>query len=143
MGGNGYGSLHRLLELHQISGADGVEICTSDFDPRIWASRSFCLEELLRAWDGIDLPISLVGGIFSKKSAEHILDSGVPFVSFSRALLCQPDFAARLKRGEADESPCTACGLCYQSFRRQFVRCIQHTAPIPQLKKVFGSSENA
>lgn len=142
VGGNGYGSLHRLLELYQISGADGVEICTSDFDPRFWASRSFCLEELLRAWDGVDLPISLVGGIFSKKSAEHILDSGVPFVSFSRALLCQPDFAARLKRGEADESPCTACGLCYQSFRRQFVRCIQHTAPIPQLKKVFESSEN-
>ena len=37
---------------------------------------------------------------------------------------------------------CRACNQCYQSFRRQFVRCIQHTSPIPQLKKVFGSSEN-
>lgn len=142
IGGNGYGSLHRLLELYQANGVDGVEICTSDFDPRIWESRSFCMEELLRAWDGVDLPISLVGGIFSQKAAEHILEAGVPFVSFSRALLCQPDFVSRLKSGQQDESPCTACNQCYQSFRRQFVRCIRHTTPIPQLKKVFGSSEN-
>lgn len=142
IGGNGYGSLHRLLELYQISGADGVEICTSDFDPRIWQSRSFCMEELLRAWEGVNLPISLVGGIFSQKAAEHILEAGVPFVSFSRALLCQPDFVQRLKSGQQDESPCTACNQCYQSFRRQFVRCIRHTTPIPQLEKVFGTAEN-
>ena len=143
IGGNGYGSLHRLLELYQANGVDGVEICTSDFDPRIWESRSFCMEELLRAWEGVDLPISLVGGIFSQKAAEHVLEAGVPFVSFSRALLCQPDFVQQLKSGRQDESPCTACNQCYQSFRRQFVRCIRHTAPIPQLQKVFGSSENA
>lgn len=141
IGGNGYGSLHRLLELYQANGVDGVEICTSDFDPRIWESRSFCMEELLRAWEGVELPLSLVGGIFSRKAAEHILEAGVPFVSFSRALLCQPDFAARLKRGQADESPCTACNLCYQCFRQKFVRCIQHNQPIPQLKKVFGNQE--
>lgn len=142
VGGNGYGSLHRLLELYQATGVDGVEICTTDFDPRIWESRSFCLEELLHAWEGVDLPISLVGGIFSQKAAERILATGVPFVSFSRALLCQPDFAARLKSGQQDESPCTACNQCYQSFRRQFVRCIKHPSPIPQLKKVFGTGEN-
>ncbi len=141
VGANGYGDLRSLLKLYQAVGVDGVEVCAVDFDAKRWEKRAFCLEELLRAREGIDLPVSLVGGIFSQRTAERVLLSGIPFVSFSRALLCQPDFIARMKRGEQEESRCQVCDECFQSFRRRYVRCILHRTPVPQLQEVFGPQE--
>ena len=90
--------------------------------------------------DGIQVPLSLVGGIFDLETAEAVLEQGFSFVSFSRALICQPDFIARMKRGEQTKSACLACNGCYQIYRRRPVRCVQHKDPIPQLEKVFGCS---
>jgi len=95
------------------------------------------LEEAAAAQASTALPLILVGGIFSRTDAEQVLAAGIPFVSFSRALICQPDFVARLRSGELDESACLACNGCYSIYRRRPVRCVQHSAPIPQLEKVF------
>ena len=137
---NGCGDLHRLLQLYQEAGADGVELSGVDFAARAGEKSPFYLQEALRAMDGIQVPLSLVGGIFDLETAEAVLEQGFSFVSFSRALICQPDFIARMKRGAQTKSACLACNGCYQIYRRRPVRCVQHKDPIPQLEKVFGCS---
>ncbi len=137
---NGCGNLHRLLELYQEAGADGVELSGVDFAARAGEKSPFYLQEALRAMDGIQIPLSLVGGIFDLETAEAVLEQGFTFVSFSRALICQPDFIARMKCGEQTKSACLACNGCYQIYRRRPVRCVQHKDSIPQLEKVFGCS---
>ena len=137
---NGSGDLHHLLELYQQAGVDCIEVSGIDFAARSGEKRPFYADALLSARAGIQVPLSLVGGIFDLETAEQILEQGISFVSFSRALICQPDFIARMKRGEQTSSSCLACNQCYQIYRRRPVRCIQHTVPIPQLEKVFGGS---
>ena len=137
---NGCGNLRRLLELYQEADVDGVELSGVDFAARAGEKSPFYLQEALRAMDGIQVPLSLVGGIFDLETAEAVLEQGFSFVSFSRALICQPDFIARMKRGEQTRSACLACNGCYQIYRRRPVRCVQHKDPIPQLEKVFGCS---
>lgn len=138
---NGCGDLRRLLELVQQTGADGAEVSGVDFNARSGCREPFYLEEVRAAKEGTALPLILVGGIFSRKAAEQVLAAGIPFVSFSRALICQPDFIARMQAGELEESPCLACNGCYGVYRRRPVRCVQHTEPVPQLAKVFHSEE--
>ena len=137
---NGCGDLRRLLELYQEADVDGVELSGVDFAARAGEKSPFYLQEALRAMDGIQVPLSLVGGIFDLETAEAVLEQGFSFVSFSRTLICQPDFIARMKRGAQTKSACLACNGCYQIYRRRPVRCVQHKDPIPQLEKVFGYS---
>lgn len=134
---NGCGDLHRLLELYQAAGVDGVEVSGLDFAARKGEKEPFYLQSLLAARHGISLPLILVGGIFSRRLAEQVLSAGIPFVSFSRPLICQPDFIARMKAGVQEESACLACNGCYRVYRQRPVRCVQHTAPLPQLEAVF------
>lgn len=136
---NGCGDLPAVLRLYEESGVDAIEVSGVDFAARAGVKAPFYLDELLAAKAEIRTPLILVGGIFSGESAEQVLSSGIDFVSFSRALICQPDFVARLKRGEQTESACLACNGCYRVYRQKPVRCVQHTQPIPQLKKVFFS----
>lgn len=52
------------------------------------------------------------------------------------ALICEPDFAAKLKSGAQDESKCLACNGCYTIYRKRFVRCVQHQDEIEQFKTI-------
>lgn len=134
---NGCGDLHGLLELYQTAGVDAVEISGLDFANRAGERSPFYLSALLEAKEGIDLPLILVGGILSRQAAEEVLEKGIPFVSFCRALICQPDFVQRMKNGEQEESGCLVCNGCYRVYRKKHVLCVQHDEPIAQLKKVF------
>lgn len=126
-----------LLRLYQAAGVDGAEVSGLDFSSRAGEKRPFYLTQAVEAQRGLDLPLILVGGLFRRSDAEQVLEAGIPFVSFSRALICQPDFVERMRRGE--ESACLACNGCYQVYRTRPVRCVQHTAEIPQLGKIFGT----
>ena len=97
----------------------------------------FFLDRLLAAWEGLTVPIFPVGGVFSRAAAEKVLAAGAPFVSLSRALICQPDFVERMEKGQT-ESPCLACNHCYNVYRQRPVRCVLHTEVIPQLEAAFG-----
>lgn len=136
---NGCGDLPALLKLYQESGVDGIEVSGIDFNIRAGVKEPFYLKELLAARNGITVPLALVGGIFSRETAQQVLDAGIPFVSFSRSLICQPDFIARMKAGKQEESPCLACNGCYRVYRSRPVRCVTHEQPIPHLVKVFHS----
>ena len=137
---NTTGDFHGLLSLFQSIGVDCVEISGVDFAAYRGMKEPLFLQAALEAREGIDIPLALVGGIFSRKDAQAVLDAGFPFVSFSRALICQPDFIARMKAGE-EESACIACNKCYVVFRKRPVRCVLHTQSIPQLAKVFHTTE--
>ena len=52
------------------------------------------------------------------------------------ALICEPDFAAKLKSGAQDGSKCLACNGCYTIYRKRFVRCVQHQDEIEQFKTI-------
>lgn len=135
---NGCGDLPTLLRLYARSGVDGIEVSGTEFNCHAGQRSPFYLDELLRARGTLSTPLILVGGIFSRQTAEDVLRHGICLVSFSRALICEPDFAAKLKSGVQEESRCRACNACYTIYRSRFVRCVQHTEKIPQLEKVFG-----
>lgn len=135
--GDGRVDLSALLHLFQQAGVDGIEVSGSHFSIEPGGKFPYCLDYLLASREGISVPLFLVGGIFSRTAAQRVLDAGIPFASFSRALICQPDFVARMKAGE-DESLCTACSSCYKVYRQRPVRCVLHQTPIPQLEAVFG-----
>jgi len=137
---NGVGDLPGALRLYEESGVDAIEISGVDFSSKAGVKEPFYLEELLAAKQGIQTPFILVGGIFSRRSAEQVLSAGIPFVAFSRALICQPDFIAKMKRGEQEESTCFACNSCYGIYRKRPVRCVQHQTLIPQLTKNYPSN---
>ena len=139
---NGCGNLHELLTMFQKAGVDGVEISGVDFAMRNGEKEPFYLQDVLAIKEGISLPISLVGGVFSRQKAEEILSTGIHFVSFSRALICEPDFIARMKAGIQNESKCLACNNCYSIYRKRYVRCVQHEAEIPLLKSLFSSERS-
>ena len=84
------------------------------------------------------MPLILVGGIYSRKAAEQVLQAGIPFVSFSRSLICEPDFIEKLKNG-AEKSRCIHCNHCFQVYRERYRRCILHKKEIPQLRETFGA----
>lgn len=134
---NGCGDLSAVLRLFEESGVDAIEVSGVDFAAKAGVKEPFYLNELLAAREGIHTPLILVGGLFSGECAEQVLESGIDFAAFSRALICQPDFIARLKRGEQTESACFACNGCYRVYRQRPVRCVQHTESLPQLENVF------
>ena len=138
---NGCGDFPALLKLYESCGVDAVEVSGIDFNAKAGQKEPFYLDELLSARQDCTLPLLLVGGIFSRQAAEAVLDRGIDFVSFSRSLICDPAFVAKMKAGTQETSCCLACNACYTIFRSRYVRCIQHKNEIPQLKKVFGSQE--
>lgn len=135
---NGCGDFPALLKLYEGCGVDAVEVSGVDFNHRAGQKTPFYAQALLQGSNCVSLPVFPVGGVFSRQTAEELLRQGFPLVSFSRALICEPDFAAGLKNGTAEESKCLACNACYTIYRKRYVRCIQHKDEIPQLKKVFG-----
>lgn len=137
MNSNGCGDLAGVLRLYEESGVDAIEVSGVDFAARGGIKEPFYLEQLLAAKGDIQIPLILVGGIFSRQTAEQVLSAGIDYAAFSRALICEPDFAAKMKRGEQTESACLACNGCYRVYRQRPVRCVQHTKPIAQLEKVF------
>lgn len=113
-----------------------MEVSGIDFNRRAGQKTPFYLDALKAARERIGIPLFPVGGVFSRRTAEEILSQGFPLVSMSRALICEPDFAAKLKSGAQDESKCFACNGCYTIYRKRFVRCVQHQDEIEQFKTI-------
>jgi len=59
------------------------------------------------------IPLILVGGIRSRATMDEICDSGdVDVLALCRPLIREPDFADRLRAGEARRSSCVNCNAC-------------------------------
>ena len=132
------GDLSGLLRLCQQAGVDGAEISGLDVGARPGQKTPFYLEDLRQVRADVTMPLILVGGIFSLETAETVLESGADFAAFSRSLIYQPDFIARMRSGLQTESKCAACGNCYKVYRQRPMRCVFHKEEIPELEAVFG-----
>jgi 2,4-dienoyl-CoA reductase-like NADH-dependent reductase (Old Yellow Enzyme family) len=72
----------------------------------------YFLKDALTVRQKVSLPLVLVGGLNSLAKIDEALDKGFNFVAFARALLREPDFIAKLERGESKESKCQPCNKC-------------------------------
>lgn len=135
---NGCGDLRALLRLCQRAGVDGIEISGLDFATRAGEKKPFFSMRSWRPREGVEVPLIPVGGVFSRKTAEQVLEAGFPFVSFSRSLICQPDFISHMKENPEAESRCFAVMGVIKFIASCPVRCVQHTQPLKQLEIVFG-----
>ena len=135
---NGSGDLPALLRMCKADGVDCAEVSGLDFAVRKRGEEPFYLADVVKAREGIDLPICLVGGVHDLAAARKVMDAGVEFAAFARPLICQPDLIAKMEAGEQECSAGVACNGCFKVYRRRYVRCVLHEKPIPQLERVFG-----
>ena len=118
------------------SGVDLVEISGSDFTRRAKTDECYYLEAVKYLREQFpQLPLSLVGGIYTKEAIERVLET-TDFVSMGRALLTQPDFITRLAEGETASSRCIHCNKCFEIFATKYKRCV-FLPPNPQLEATF------
>ena len=118
------------------SSVDLVEISGSDFTRRAKTDECYYLEAVKYLREQFpQLPLSLVGGIYTKEAIERVLET-TDFVSMGRALLTQPDFITRLAEGETAASRCIHCNKCFEIFATKYKRCV-FLAPNPQLEATF------
>ncbi|MFX1445237.1 MAG: NADH:flavin oxidoreductase [Promethearchaeota archaeon] len=80
----------------------------------------------------IDIPITLVGGLYRFETIRNIIEKeGIDFCAMSRPLIRQPDLPSIWNKGPPfPEAECVHCNLCTNDFlvrgpRSKGVRCIQ------------------
>lgn len=106
--------------------------CGADFPMIVKADSNGCgdLPALLQLYECCGVDGAEVSGIdFNRRAGQK-----TPF--YLDALICEPDFAAKLKSGAQDGSKCLACNGCYTIYRKRFVRCVQHQDEIEQFKTI-------
>ena len=98
---------------------------------------------------GFEAPIVTAGKIRTPKQAEQILTDGkADIIGLCRALLCDPDWPMKAKKGRAEDIvQCTACNWCIEAdSRMEKVNCSRWpegdlVAPTPWLKKDARASK--
>lgn len=122
-------------KLHD-AGVNLVEISGKDFISKERTEALYYLEAAQHLKKRMpSLPLSLVGGIFSKETIEKALEV-TEFASLSRALLTQPDFITLLKEKDTDTSRCLHCNKCFEIFATKYKRCV-FGEKLPQLEHTF------
>lgn len=72
----------------------------------------------------ISIPIIVVGGIHKVSEMERILsEHNADFISMCRPFICEPDLAAKLKKGQS-EAKCIMCNYCGLVIEKEPTRCL-------------------
>lgn len=118
-------------------GADLVELSGVDFNKRDRKAELYYIEEARRLKEAHpEIPMSLVGGIFSEETIKKALEV-TEFASLARTLLTQPDFLTRLRNGEELKSRCIHCNKCFEIFSTKYERCVFGPV-LPKLEENFA-----
>ena len=90
------------------------------------SKEAYFRREARRFKEELDIPVILVGGIKSYEVAEDILAAGhADFVSFSRALICEPHLILRWHEGDTGRSKCVSCNLCLkEGLKGSGIACV-------------------
>lgn len=132
-----YALLTQYVDVLANAGVDLVEISGSDFTQKDRKAELYYLDavKVLRTRFP-ELPLSLVGGIYSREAIDKALGT-TDFVSLGRALLTQPNFINMLKEGESDKSRCLHCNKCFEIFATKYKRCVYEPV-LPKLEETFA-----
>ncbi len=76
-------------------------------------TQAFNLESAQAIKTAINIPVFLVGGVTDPAIMERIVKSGdVDYISLSRALIADPKFPKKIRKGSQKISGCIHCNLC-------------------------------
>jgi 2,4-dienoyl-CoA reductase-like NADH-dependent reductase (Old Yellow Enzyme family) len=87
---------------------------------------TFLLEGACQIADAVRIPVVYVGGVLSRADMERVLRAGPEFLQVGRATVRDPDFVARLERGDIERSDCDHCNRCIASMDAGGVTCVSH-----------------
>ena len=77
----------------------------------------------------------VVGGITDIADMEKLVRDGIKAVSMCRPFICEPNFAKKLKSGEATKSKCIMCNCCGLVIEKEPTRCLMGKVKYPLDKR--------
>ena len=82
----------------------------------------------------LHLPIILVGGIRSLKTAQALIESGAAdYISMCRPFICEPDLIQRWKNGDDRPAACLSCNRCVEQIKEgSGPTCVPQEPEMPQ-----------
>ena len=90
----------------------------------------YFLDDALEVRRQVKLPLIYVGGCVSRTGIEKVLNSGFEAVQMARALVNEPDFVNRLRRGE-ERCGCDHVNYCIARMYTLEMSCHKHRTDIP------------
>lgn len=86
----------------------------------------FQFEHARQIQQAVDIPVIYIGGVESLEGIRQAMQAGFEFVQLGRATIQDPQFAARLERGEITQSPCDHCNRCVAAMDAGGVYCVSN-----------------
>ena len=96
---------------------------------------NYFLEDATRVRAAVRLPLIYIGGAVSREGIDRVLARGFDAVAMARALIREPDFVNRLRREEADRSPCDHCNYCAARIYSTSMACHHREPPPPRVAR--------
>ena len=85
---------------------------------------NYFLALAMKMRQSVSVPLVYQGGVVSSRGIAAIMRNGFDAVGVGRALIHDPEFAAKVRHNENHVSPCNHCNLCMVEMDRGGVRCV-------------------
>ncbi len=108
----------------------GVRMVGRYMIPTVPYKELYFLEDAKRFRAELKLPLIYVGGCSTRESIDTALNEGFEFVQMGRALLRQPDFVERMRRGEQSCS-CDHVNYCIARMYSREMACHKNIDDLP------------
>ena len=113
----------------EISGGTIVGLLSGDMDSSfspVTTSPVYYREAAKKLRGNVKIPLMLVGGIRSFKTANEIVEKGIAdYISMCRPLIREPDLIKRWKSGDLRKSECISDSACFQpGLEGKGVQCV-------------------
>ena len=141
----------KVAEMLEKAGIDAIELSGGLLNnPNIMRStirtgegQAYFQSQAVIFKETIRVPLILVGGIRSYKTAKHLVDQGVvDYISMSRPFIREPELVKRWKDGDRRDATCISCDNCFEPIKKgEGVSCIplepeKEVTFFPQLTEV-------
>ena len=83
----------------------------------------------------VSTDLIVVGGITDVADMKKLIADGIKAVSMCRPFICEPNFAKKLKSGEATKSRCIMCNCCGLVIEKEPTRCLMGKVKYPLDKR--------
>ncbi len=109
----------------------GVRMFGSMMIPKAPFEEAYFLPDALKFRKALKLPLVYIGGLVSREKIEEVLEHGFEFVAMARALVNEPDFVDRLRRGEEKRCQCDHLNYCIARMYSREMACYRHQEEVP------------